>query len=88
MTFYNFSIRYSSAILILCLSCIEPYHISTDPTVQDILVVDGFVNATEGTATVILSHVQHVDDSDVPPPEKNAHVSIECSTGEIYDLLK
>jgi hypothetical protein len=86
MKIYNFSIRYSSAILILSLSCVEPYDIPTDPAIQDILVVDGFMNATERIATITLSHVQHVEDSGAPTPETNARVSIESLTGEVYNL--
>lgn len=73
-------------ILITSLSCVEPYTPPLDQNLTDILVVDGFINFTERTASVKLSRTQFIYDEGPPPTERGANVSIEASTGDSFSL--
>ena len=52
------------------------------------LVVDGFVNATDHSATVRLSRTQPVSDLGLADPETKAIVTIDASTGVSYSLAE
>ncbi|MEK6782310.1 MAG: hypothetical protein AABY93_11415 [Bacteroidota bacterium] len=54
--------RFSLALFLLVLSCIEPYDPYVDQETPNMLVVDGFVNATDHSATVRLSRTQPISD--------------------------
>jgi Domain of unknown function (DUF4249) len=71
---------------LLVLSCIEPYDPPVEQRVLDILVVEGFMNATDRTASVRLSHTLTISDSNKPIPELNANVSVRSSHGASYLL--
>lgn len=68
-------------LLVLVSACIEPY----DPPVSDedvkILVVDGFLNASNGMAEVLLTRTIPVESGQPIPPESGAFVSVEDDEG-------
>lgn len=66
--------------------CIEPYDPPLDNADIDLLVVDGFVNVTEGVATVRLSRTLAVKSADPFPMERSAFVQIEDSNGLLHRL--
>ncbi len=67
-------------------ACVEPY----DPPVNDedvrFLVVDGFINASNGVASVTLTRTQPVASDQTPPAESGAKLSIEDKNGLKYQL--
>ena len=78
--------RFSPILILLALSCIEPYDPIVGQDASNMLVVDGFINASDQTATVRLSHSQPVSDSGSASPETKATVTIDTSTGVSYLL--
>jgi hypothetical protein len=73
-------------VLITSLSCVESYTPPLDQNLTDILVVDGFINLTQRTASVKLSRTQFIYDEEAPPTETGANVSIEISSGDSFSL--
>lgn len=69
-------------------ACIEAYDPPVDPSDINLLVVDGYLNASEGIATVKLSRTQPVKDDETVPAETGAILSVEDSGGEIYFLTE
>jgi hypothetical protein len=72
--------------LILSVNCVERYDPPIDQQSLNILVVDGFINATANTAEVKLSRTQSIHSLESAPTEANAVVSIESSTGGVFAL--
>ena len=88
-TVKNFSLKtFWPACFVISISCTTPYEPEIDERVFDILVVDGFLNATEGIATVKITHAQPIYGTDIPPPEEDANVSLKSSTGSTYPLVE
>ena len=79
---------FSPALLLLALSCIEPFEPRVNHGVLNMLVVDGFINATNYTATVRLSRTQPLSDLGLADAETKATVSIDASTGISYPLVE
>jgi hypothetical protein len=77
---------YSLIITLGLMGCLEPYAIPDDPTFLDPLVVDGFIDAVQRKATVILSRTQHVAADTAYTKETDATVRIATSTGELLLL--
>lgn len=75
-------------LLLLTISCLEPYQPALDHRPIDYLVINGFVNATEGSASVKLSHAVSISDAGAPLPELKATVSIEENSGASFDLTE
>lgn len=76
-------------LMILSLaSCVEPY----DPPLNDgdlnYLVVDGFLNAGDRSATVVLTRTIPVKAEAGVPPEPGAIVRIEDDQGTVYTLAE
>jgi len=77
-------------MLLVCIlgACIEPY----DPPLNDAdinhLVVDGFVNTSQGIATVTLTRTRPVKSSEAVPPVTGAFVAIEDDNGSNYPLYE
>jgi len=69
-------------------ACIEPYDPPLDSTDVSYLVVDGFLNATEGTATVRLTRTLPVKSTESVPSEQGAVVRIEDDSGMSYPLAE
>lgn len=83
--------RWSRRIILMIFiagACIEPY----DPPLKDAdvryLVVDGFLNATESSATVRLTRTLPVKSTDPVPSEQGAVVRIEDDGGMSYLLAE
>lgn len=81
----------STGLLLLALlgfSCVEPY----DPPLSDehlnLLVVDGFLNATDDRATVSLTHSLPVKSTDPVPAESGALVWVEDEAGTAFVLTE
>ncbi|MEQ9376058.1 MAG: DUF4249 domain-containing protein [Imperialibacter sp.] len=75
-----------SILLPVIVSCTDPFNPSVDTETADLFVVDGFVNASDSTAIVTLSHSRPLTSRGVFIPEKNAQVMIESSEGESFSL--
>jgi hypothetical protein len=76
--------RYSLLILLytgFITGCVEPYAPPVIDSDTNYLVVDGFVNSTDGTATVKLSRAIPLSSTDSPPPETNATIFVEDDKG-------
>jgi hypothetical protein len=67
-------------------ACIEPYDPPLDDSNMDLLVVNGFLNASAGTATIELSRTQPVKSTEKSLPETGADVHIEDDRGILYPL--
>jgi hypothetical protein len=82
--------RISRLLLLLCVlyGCLEPYDPPAITDDIDILVVDGFINAADGSARVILSHASALSNDSVGAPEVNATVTISDNSGGDYQLLE
>ena len=74
--------------LLLLMSCVEAFEPPPSGQTADMLVVDGFINGSEGTATVKLSKARALTDPNPSPAELNATVSIQSSTGRIFPLAE
>lgn len=75
-------------VSILIAGCVEPYpppDIGGDIT---ILVVDGFINATESSASVKLTRAIPLADDGGYPAESGAHVSIRSENGGSFVLTE
>ncbi len=68
--------------------CIEPYDPPLDNNDINLLVVDGFLDATAGIATVSLSRTLPVNAERAVPVESGAQVFIEDGEGAIYPLAE
>lgn len=80
----------SSPLLILLIlivsGCIDPYSPSVSRDQIEILVIDGFINATDQSATVKLSRTITLSSDNVFPKEREALVSILNEAGESTKL--
>jgi hypothetical protein len=72
----------------LLMSCVEPYDPPAVSKDVNILVVDGFVNTTDGSATVRLSHTNLISSDSTGAPESNATVVIEDEAGTTFTLTE
>ena len=66
-----------------CVDIYSPPSISGNP---DLIVIDGFLNSSNGSATVRLSHSVSLDSEVLPPPEVLATVTVEMENGSSYSL--
>jgi hypothetical protein len=69
-------------------ACVEPYPTPEGASDLSILVVDGFVDGTDGVATVQLTHTTKLNEDSGSPAEKGAIVSIKAETGASYALIE
>jgi hypothetical protein len=69
-------------------ACVEPYDPPVDNTNVNYLVIDGFLNASEGYATVTVSRSLPVKSPDPLPRETGATVGIEDNHGTYYPLIE
>ena len=77
------------ALLFLVIaSCVEPYNPPAISETVDLLVVDGFINISNNSATVSLSKATPIANDDGHVPEVNATVRIEDDNGDIYSLYQ
>jgi len=75
-------------ILFVVSGCIEPYQPPPILEDVDILVVDGYLNSTDGSATVRLTHANTLSNQNKPEPEQNAAVAIRTEDGSSYPLIE
>src|SRR5688572_8263522 len=75
-------------IAILLMGCIEPYQAPDIGENISIMVVDGFINATQGSATVRLTKAVALSTNDGYPAEKGAQVKISSEDGDSFTLLE
>jgi len=86
--------KYIAASLIVAIgilaSCIEPYNPSTTKADPAYLVVDGFLNATDNSCTISLSHTVPLNQNNAytPVPETKAIVKIEEQGGDSFNLYE
>lgn len=69
-------------------ACIEPYDPPLDNSDINLLVVDGFLNASDGVATVSLSRTQPVKDEEEAPRETGAQVFIQDGSQNLFPLFE
>ncbi len=75
-------------ISILLAGCIDPYPAPDITEDISILVVDGFINASDGSATVKLTQAVSLDEKDEYPPERAAAVTIRSENGGSFTLTE
>lgn len=68
------------------MGCVDPYQPPFTNEITNVLVVDGFINTTDHSATVKLTRAIHLSDTNAPAPEKNAIVLIEEQGGATMAL--
>jgi hypothetical protein len=73
------------ALLFIAFGCLEPYNA---PVTADIkaLVVDGFINSTNGLVKVTLSRTQQLDATTPYPVEPGAQVQVEDENGNRFSV--
>ncbi len=74
--------------LILLASCIEPYSPPEIEAIENILVVDGFINSTDNTASVRLTQAAALSDGQTSYPELDATVMVEEENGSTFFLTE
>jgi len=75
-------------VLLILTGCIEPYNPPAITETIDILVVDGFLNGTDSSATVQLSKATPLASGEGRVPELNASVRVEDETGNHFPLTE
>lgn len=80
--------RWSSFIAILFVGCVEPYPAPDIGITTSILVVDGFINASDNSATVKLTKAIPLASEEGYPAEKGAHVTIHSENGNVFTLIE
>lgn len=73
-------------ILFLAIRCLDPYNAPTARADVRNLVVDGFLNGTDGTCSIQLSRTVPLEVQSSPPWETDAEVLLEDETGTSYML--
>jgi len=84
ITKYSWLLIFSAGVLLV--ACLESYQPPAISDEIDILVVDGFLNATDGSAHVKISRATPLSSNETSPVEQGASVSIEDNTGSNYSL--
>jgi hypothetical protein len=70
------------------MGCVEPFRPSISLRAINVLVIDGFVNATDSTMEVILSRAASVTSSDSSYAESGAQVAVQPDIGFQYYLTE
>lgn len=80
--------RLLNVVLVIAVTaCLEPYPAPDDGMDLDLLVVDGFVNATDGSAKVRLTRPARLSNDDGYPFEQGATVTIKAEDGAVVELI-
>lgn len=74
--------------VILFTGCVEPYPPPVSDNEAGYLVVDGFLNASDGSITVKLSRAIPLSSADLPPAETQASIELEDSDGSTFTLTE
>jgi hypothetical protein len=81
--------RIASLILLVVLAgCLDPYSPPIKTSDVNILVVDGLLDTSDGTATVSLSRGVSLAAPDYFPRVRHAYVTVEDARGNIYPLAE
>ncbi|GGB83935.1 DUF4249 domain-containing protein [Dyadobacter sediminis] len=72
------------AVLLFLDSCIEPFSPPEVSSVENFLVVDGFLNVGADTSRIELRRTQNVNAEQIPNYETGASISVETESGESY----
>ncbi|HTF20539.1 MAG TPA: DUF4249 family protein, partial [Chryseolinea sp.] len=75
-------------LIVLFAGCLDPYAPPTGAADVVILVVDGSLDTSEGSATVALSRGATLSMPDSFPTVGNAFVAVEDALGNIYPLTE
>ena len=78
----------NAALIIAITACVEPYSAPDVGEDLNILVVDGFVNASNGSATVRLTHTSKLANEAGFPAEKGAIVTVRSEAGDYFNLFE
>jgi hypothetical protein len=77
---------FSYSLLFLFMGCVDSYHPALNKDEVDIMVVNGFINASDRSAYVDLSHANSVSSTTDPKAESNATVTISDEDGVSFTL--
>jgi hypothetical protein len=88
MKFRKHAIYFYAMLTFIVTCCIEPYQPPAVTEDLNLLVVDGFVNCSTGSASIRLSHSIKLSDKQNPAMETGAQVSIKDSDGIKYLLTE
>ncbi len=77
---------YGLLLLLLVASCVDPYPTPNLTVNNFLIVVDGFLNASENVVRIKLSQVVNLNSSDTNSPVSNAQVFIKEKDGLAYKL--
>jgi hypothetical protein len=75
-------------LLLFLACCVEPYDPPVDDRDVNLLVVDGFLDATSATASVTLTRTLPVESTQPIQPELSAFVRMEDDQGNLYTLIQ
>ncbi len=70
----------------LMMACVEPYSPNESKSAGGFLVIDGFLNGTDSTASVALTHAIALSENIPIPPEEGATVTVEPISGSSFTL--
>src|SRR6187401_1939198 len=74
--------------IVMVTGCLDPYFPPIDAADVTILVVDGSLDTSEGSATIKLSHGVPLSLPDSFPIVGNAFVAVEDAIGNVYPLME
>ena len=86
MSIKDFGIKFIGASLVILTAWLEPYPPPEGTLDLDILVVDGFLNSTDGSASVRLSHAVPLSNDVTFEAEADATVRIQADDGNSFVL--
>lgn len=76
------------SLVVLAIACVEPYPAPDVATNLSILVVDGFIDGTNGEATVRLTHTTELKEEGGSPAEEGADVEVRSEDGGSFELTE
>lgn len=86
MKLIRLGIPFSFVISLIAMACVDPYNPPVVRQDTHYLVVDAYLNSSDGVATVTLSRTQPLYSTDPPPQESDAVVTLEDDQGATYAL--
>jgi hypothetical protein len=75
-------------LLLLSIGCLDPYNPSDNGQNVGYLVVDSFVNSSDGTGTVLLTRTKPLNSVDSFQSVTNAQVVIETENGASFNFIE
>jgi len=86
LTHYNRLIGLT--LVVTAAACVEPYPAPDIADELNILVVDGYINASDGIATVRLTHTMKLNEEGGSTVEEGATVNIRTESGGLFTLIE